>query len=133
MAEGGRPVLAEAAACVGCELDDVNGRSVGRVEAVLADPVDSAPTWLVVRTRRFGRRSCVPVATVAAVGERAWAPYSREAIRASSEIDCAAGLTCGDERALADHFGFPASEPRLVAIADRDDEDDGSVPRQMIG
>jgi hypothetical protein len=119
---------ADAAACVGLDLDDEDGRSVGRIEALLADPSSEAPTWFVVRTRRFGRRATVPAATVAALGDRAWAPYSRETIRASSAIDCAAGLTSGDERALADHFGFPASEQRLTAIADREDADDGSVP-----
>ena len=128
MAEAARPSTADAAACVGCDLDDVGGRAVGRVESFLSDPIDGSPSWLVVRTKRFGRRSCVPAATVAAVGDRAWAPYSRETIRATAEIDSAAGLTCGDERALADHFGFPASEPRLLAIADREDDDDGSVP-----
>ncbi len=128
MPEGARLSLAEAAACVGCVLDDVEGHAVGRVEGVLADPLDSTPTWLVVRTKRFGRRSCVPAATVAAVGDRAWAPYPREAIRASSEIDSAVGLTCGDERALAEHFHLPASAPRLAAIAGREDEADGSVP-----
>lgn len=117
-----------AEACVGCRLDDVAGRAVGRVEGILADPLDAEPTWLLIRTRRFTRRSCVPAATVAAFGERAWAPYSRETIRASSEIDSAVGLTAGDERALADHYGLPSSEPRLAAIASRDDEDDGSVP-----
>jgi hypothetical protein len=127
MAEPG-PAAAGAAACVGLVLDDEGGRPVGRVEALLADPLDATPTWLVVRTRRFGRRSTVPAAMVAALGDRAWAPYSRETIRASSEIDCAAGLTSGDERALADHFGFPATEPRLLAIADREDDDDGSIP-----
>jgi hypothetical protein len=127
MAESG-PAVASAAACVGLVLDDERGRPVGRIEALLADPLDATPTWMVVRTRRFGRRSTVPAATVAALGDRAWAPYSRETIRASSEIDCAAGLTSGDERALAGHFGLPATEPRLLAIADREDEDDGSIP-----
>jgi hypothetical protein len=126
MAEGADP--SGAAVCVGLPLDDIGGRTVGKVESLLADPHDSSPTWLVVRTRRFGRRATVPAPAVAALGGRAWAPYQRETIRASSEIDCAAGLTCGDERALAEHFGFPASEPRLAAIADRDDADDGSVP-----
>jgi hypothetical protein len=125
------PTVAAAAACIGCALDDVEGHSVGRVEAVLADQLEGTPTWLVVRTRRFGRRACVPAATTAAMGDRAWAPYSRETIRASSEIDCAAGLTCGDERALAGHYGFPASDSRLAAIAGRDDGDDGSVPAQL--
>lgn len=127
MAEARRSA-ADAAACIGCELDDAEGQQVGKVEALLVDPLDSSPTWLVVRTRRFGRRSCLPAATVAAFGDRAWSPYPRAAIRASSEIDCAVGLTCGDERALAEHYRFPASEPRLAEIGDRDDEDDGSIP-----
>jgi hypothetical protein len=123
-----QPTLERAREAVGCTLDDIDGRAVGRVEGVLADAGEGTPTWLVVRTRRFGRRACVPAATVAAVAGRAWAPYPRETIRASAEIDSAAGLTCADELALAEHFGFPESEPRLAAIAAREDDDDGSVP-----
>jgi hypothetical protein len=118
----------EALECLGCALDDVDGRAVGRIERLLADAVDETPTWLVVRTKRFGGRACVPAPAVATAGDRAWAPYPRETIRASAEIASAAGLTCGDERALAEHFGFPASGSRLEALTSREDADDGSVP-----
>lgn len=113
---------------VGCRLDDLRGESVGRVEGVLFDAVDGHPTWLLVRTRRLGRRACVPEAAVASAAGRAWAPYPRETIRASAQVDSAAGLTCADERDLATHYGFPAGAERLLAIAGREDEDDGSIP-----
>ena len=115
MAEGSAP---SAAACVGLPLDDIGGRTVGRIEALLADPLDSSPTWLVVRTRRFGRRATVPAATVATLGGRAWAPYPRETIRASSEIDCAAGLTCRRSvPSSARSWPFPGSTPAPEAAS----------------
>jgi hypothetical protein len=124
----GADALSRARACVGARLDDIGGDGVGRIERVLVDAVDGRPTWLVVRTRRFARRSCVPVDVVALAAGHAWAPYRRETIRASSEIDSAAGLICADERELAAHFGMPQRAERLLAIADREDADDGSIP-----
>jgi hypothetical protein len=120
--------MGRARACVGARLDDIGGAGVGRIERVLVDAVDGSPTWLVIRTRRFARRSCVPAGVVALAAGHAWAPYPRETIRASSEIDSAAGLVCADERELAAHFGMPERAGRLLAIAGREDADDGSIP-----
>jgi hypothetical protein len=127
MADAGA-ALEGAQAFVGARLDDIEGEGVGRIERVLADAVDGSPTWLVVRTRRFARRSCVPVGVVALAAGHAWAPYPRETIRASSEVDSAAGLVCADERDLATHFGLPQRADRMLAIAGREDADDGSIP-----
>ncbi len=132
--DGERGWLAEregidaARACVGAKLDDSGGSSVGRVEAVLVDAADGAPTWLVVRLGRFGRRAAVPFDYTAAGAGRVWTPFARETIRAASEIDPVAGFSVADERALADHYGVPAGSGRLAAIAGRGEEVPGSVP-----
>ena len=121
----------EPGALVGATLDDVGGATVGRIDGLLVDAVDGSPSWLLVRTGRggrFGRRGSVPFDFAAAGAGRVWAPYSRDEIRGSAEIDPTRGLTCGQERELGFHFGIPERAGRLAAIADRGDEEPGSVP-----
>lgn len=128
----GRPEDREGAesalACVGSKLDEVGGASVGRIEAVLADAVDGAPSWLVVKLGRFGKRAAVPFDYVAPGVGHAWVPFDRDSIRAAAELDPVAGLSAADERALLTHYGVPDGSGRHSAVAGRDDEDLGSVP-----
>ena len=117
-----------ATACVGGKLDEIEGASVGRVDGVLVDAVDGSPTWLLVRLGRFGKRAAVPFDYVAPGVGHAWTPFPRETIRAATELDPSGGLSCADERALSAHFGTPEGSGRAAAIADRGDDDPGSVP-----
>lgn len=120
--------LDAALACVGLKLDELGGGAVGRVEGVLRDAVDDSPTWLVVRVGRFGKRAAVPFEYAAAGVGHVWTPFGKATIRAACELDPTLGLSAADERALAMHYGVPEGSGRLVAVADRDEEDPGSVP-----
>lgn len=130
-ADGGwlemREGIDAALACVGSKLDDSGGGSVGKVEGVLIDAVDGAPTWLVVRLGRFGRRAAVPYDYTASGVGHVWTPFARETIRAASELDPSAGFSAADERALAEHYGVPEGSGRLAAIAGRGEDDPGSA------
>lgn len=117
-----------ALACVGSKLDEVSGSAIGRVESALKDAVDGSPTWLVVRLGRFGKRAAIPFDYAAPGVGHVWTPFDRDAIRAASELDPSGGLSVADERALASHYGVPEGSGRDGAIAERDDDDPGSVP-----
>ncbi len=123
-----REGLDSALACVGSKLDEAGGSSVGKVEGVLTDAADGAPTWLVVRLGRFGKRAAVPFDYTASGVGHVWTPFARETIRAASELDPGAGFSAADERALAGHYGVPEGRGRLAAIAGRGEDDPGSVP-----
>lgn len=122
------PGLEGARACVGAKLDALDGTSVGRIESVLVDASGGEPTWLIARLGRFGRRVAVPYDFVARGVGHAWVPFSRETIKAASELDPVGGLSGADERELGVHFGMPASSGRLAALAELADEDRGSLP-----
>ncbi|MEO7197536.1 MAG: PRC-barrel domain-containing protein [Solirubrobacterales bacterium] len=120
--------LAEALACVGAKLDDLGGTPAGRVDGVLVDAADGAPTWLVVRLGRFGRRVAVSYdSAVLGVGH-VWVPYPRDTIRAASNLDPSSGLTTAEERELAGRYGIAEGSARLAVIAERGDGDPGSIP-----
>jgi len=120
--------LADARECVGARLEEVGGGNVGRVRGVLVDSLDGAPTWLIVKLGRIGRRVAVPARYVAAAGDRAWAAFPRSWIRGAAEIDPAEGLTPGEERQLLAHYGIPLDAGRSAALADRPPNEPSSIP-----
>lgn len=120
--------MAEARSRVGSKLDELGGRSVGRIDGLLVDVVDGSPTWLLVRLGRFGRHAAVPFDFVALAAGRAWAPFSRETIRAAAQIDPAAGLSCAKELELSERYAIPEETGRPAVLADRGAEDPGSAP-----
>ena len=65
----------DARSWVGFKLDDMGGASAGKVEAVLVDAEDGAPTWIVVRLGRFGRRPVDQFAEVGWLTSRAWVAH----------------------------------------------------------
>lgn len=120
--------LEEAEGCVGAKLDELGGTTLGRIDGFLADALDGSPTWLIVRLGRFGRRAAVPFEFVAPGVGHVWVPFSRDVIRAASELDPVGGLSSADERELAAHYGIPDGGGRLATLGERADEDPGSVP-----
>ncbi|MCB0875473.1 MAG: hypothetical protein R2718_01320 [Solirubrobacterales bacterium] len=120
--------LADARACVGARLEEVGGGNVGRVQGVLVDSVDGAPTWLVVRLGRIGRRAAVPARFVAAAGSHAWASFPRSWVRGAAEIDPVGGLTPDEERRLMAHYGIPLEGGRAEALSGRPGDERSSIP-----
>ncbi|HET9163977.1 MAG TPA: hypothetical protein VFN89_11140 [Solirubrobacterales bacterium] len=124
------PSLAEARAWVGLELDDVDGRRVGRVEGLYTDPETDRPVWLAVavdaqRRGRFGFRRrgakavAVPLRECAAMPGRAWAAQGVEAMRAAPAVDLTRPLLREHEAAICAHYGIGAAVGRHAEIATR--------------
>ena len=124
------PDLAEARGWVGLELDDVDGRPVGRIEGVYADSEGGEPVWLVVAvgsSRRgwlgFGRRSTrtvvVPLRECAAMPGRAWTAQGGEAVRSAPAVDPTRPLLREHEAAICAHYGIGEPIGRRAEIAAR--------------
>ncbi|HET7052845.1 MAG TPA: PRC-barrel domain-containing protein [Solirubrobacterales bacterium] len=135
---GALPGLAEAHSWIGLELDDVDGRRVGRIEGVYADPEAERPVWLVVAVaarRRgrfaFGRRGAkavaVPLRECAAMPGRAWAAERVEAMHAAPAVDATRPLLREHEAAICAHYGIGEAVGRHAEIAHRPD---GSLTAQ---
>ncbi len=132
------PSLDEARSWGGLELDDVEGRAVGRIEGVYADAASGAPVWLLVaigpRRRGFlglGRREprtiLVPLRECAAMPGRAWTAQTLEAMRGAPTVDAARPLLREHEVAICAHYGIGERSGRLAELAGRKD---GSVTAQ---
>jgi hypothetical protein len=135
---GALPDLAEARGWVGLELDDAEGRAVGRIEAVYADAEGGAPVWLLVATgprrrgflglgRRDPRTVVVPLRECAAMPGRAWTAEALEALREAPTVDPARPLLREHEAAICAHYGIGERVGRHAEIANRVE---GSVTAQ---
>lgn len=120
--------IGDARACVGARLEEIGNGNVGRVQAVLVDSVDGAPTWLVVRLGRIGRRAAVPARFVTGAAGHAWTSFPRSWIRDAAEIDPTRGLAPEEERRLLAHYGIPLDSGRGAALAGREGDEPSSVP-----
>ena len=110
----------EAATWVGCAVDELGGRQVGKVEAVYGDASSQAPEWLLVRTSRAGNRRLVPGRDAVAANGRLWVPYSRDAIRGAPKAPKTkrrGELTRQSEQELLAHYGVGAEVGRAAEIA----------------
>lgn len=126
------PGLEEARDWVGLELDDVEGRAAGRIEAVYADAESGAPVWLLVvagRRRRgflgIGRRDpksvVVPLRECAAMPGRAWTAQPLEAIGGAPTVDASRPLLREHETAICAHYGIGEAAGRQAELASRAD------------
>lgn len=120
--------IADARGCVGARVEAVGGGKVGRVHGLLVDAEDGAPTWLVVKLGRIGRRAAVPARYMAGAADHAWASFPRSWIRGAAEIDPSAGLTPPEERRLLAHYGIPLDGGRAARLEGRDEGEPSSVP-----
>lgn len=120
--------IEDARYCVGARIEDAGGGKVGRVEGVLVDAGDGAPTWLVVKLGRIGRRCAVPARFVAGAAGKAWSGFPRDWIREAAEIDPTDGLSASEERRLLAHYGIPLGDGRGAAVASAPPEERTSVP-----
>lgn len=102
------PGIAELRSWVGIRVDDVDGTTIGEVEAIRSDP-DGRPLWLVVAEfgGAAGRRFAIPAADAVSSAGRVWSPHPRERIRATQTI-VAAGMAGEADRLLLAHYGARA-------------------------
>lgn len=124
------PDLAEARGWIGLELDDVDGRGVGRIEGLYADSETGEPVWLVAslgaprrRWLDFGRRHAkavaIPLRECAAMPGRAWVAQGREAMQGSPAVDPTRPLLREHETAICAHYGIGEGLGRHVEVAAR--------------
>ncbi len=104
---GALPSLAEALGWRGFELDDSDGRGVGRVEGAYADAETGNPVWLVVATgrRRRAKTIVVPLRECAAMPGRVWTAQGRDAMLAAPTVDPGRPLLREHEVAICTHYG----------------------------
>jgi hypothetical protein len=128
--EGALPSLAAAAGWRGFELDDADGRPVGRVEGVYADAEGGGPVWLVVALERRGPRRLAlgsraakvvvaPLRECAAIAGRAWTAQKSEAMLGAPAVDPTRSLLREHEAAICEHYGIGEQVGRHAEVAAR--------------
>jgi hypothetical protein len=120
------PSLEEALSWRGCELDDVAGERVGRIEGVYADVESGAPAWLAVALERRGllRRGTakvvvVPARECAGLPGRAWTAQTAAAIGDAPAVDPSRLLLREHETAICSHYGIGPAVGRHAEVAGR--------------
>jgi sporulation protein YlmC with PRC-barrel domain len=124
---GASPGIAEALGWAGFELDDVDGRRVGRVRGVYVDAADGDPIWLVVAiagrriafARRGGKNVVVPLRECAATAGRVWTAQRRETMRHAPPVDPTRPLLREHEVTICGHYGIGERIGRHAEIAGR--------------
>lgn len=122
------PSAEEALEWLGWRLDDLAGSRTGRVECIYRDARQPRGVWLGVRMGRFGHRSALPLAHVAAVDGHVWAPYERDLIRAAPRLAPGRPLTLEDELDLLQAFGLALDQGRGAELASRSPGTETAIP-----
>jgi len=124
------PDLAEARGWIGLELDDVDGREVGRIEGLYVDSQTGEPVWLVAALstprrgrlgggRRQGRLVAVPIRECAAMPSRAWTAQGHGTMQSAPVVDPARPLLREHETAICAHYGIGEGLGRHAELAVR--------------
>jgi hypothetical protein len=123
-----RPSIEEVRSWIGFRVDEVSGVGVGRVEGLFLDARSGEPEWLLVRRGRMGTCCVVPARETVGAAGHVWAPWDRDTIRSSSDVDPGAPLTVGDELELCAHYGIGEGIARAAELAGRSRSDSSSRP-----
>jgi hypothetical protein len=134
----GPPTVAEAAAWLGYEVDEVGGVQVGRVRGVFADVAGGDPVWLIVGLqrrfsllgRRGGRLVALPLRDCAAAAGRVWTGHRHEALRAAPAVDPTRALLREHELTICAHYGIGGRVGRAAEVLGRPE---GTVTAQPAG
>jgi hypothetical protein len=117
-----RPDADEVRSWVGHRLDEISGRSVGRVEGAFLDEPSGAPEWLLARMGRFGHYTLVPGRDAVEGVGHVWVPYTREQIRKAPRVEPNKPITATVERKLLGHYGIAVDAGRAAELAQLDDD-----------
>ncbi len=116
-----RSLLADALRARGSELLDIEGRSVGFLNAVFVDREVGVPRWLAVSHQRDGRERIagVPASALAGVGLGvADVSLTLEQIRSAPQLDIEY-VSAPNERELCRHYGLPPSPAAVEGRIER--------------
>jgi hypothetical protein len=119
--------MEEARKWVGCEVDEMGGAKVGRVQGLFADADAGEPTWLIVSLARRGhslrrrpaRLVAIPLRDCAGGGGRVWVAHEREEIGTAPTVDPARPLLREHELAICGHYGIGEKAGRAAEVAGR--------------
>lgn len=91
--------------CIGLRVVGVDGRRVGRVAEIHADPRTGRPEWAVVYSGRFGHSSTlVPLAGASLGAAALWVPYPAEFIDSAPRVAITTWLSDKQKRGLARYY-----------------------------
>lgn len=115
------PTLGEVLDWTGSELDDADGRRVGRVVGAYADAQDGGPVWLVVAVgrRRRAKAIVVPLRECAAMPGRVWTAQGSGAMQAAPAVDPTRPLLGEHEAAICAHYGVGERVGRHAEVVGR--------------
>jgi PRC-barrel domain protein len=112
------PALNEARTWIGCAVDDIEGKRVGRARALFVDELSGEPTWLVAKLGRFsGPMVPIPMRDCAAGGGRIWVAHSHRAIRTAPVVDPQRFLLREHELTICAHYGIGERIARAAEVA----------------
>ena len=100
---------------VGYRADDVHGRHVGTVAAVLVDREQGVPVWLLVHLARSHKHVVVPPTGVVAGAGHVMLPWPRTTLVDLPDVPAEGTLTARQERRAADALGVQPARPVPMA------------------
>lgn len=98
-------------ALIGARVDDVNGRRLGTVDAILVSRNDARNRFLLVRDRA-GHSKAVPTQGAVAGAGRVWTPFPKKQVDQGPRLPEHGVLGPRQEKELCTLFGLPDA-PRL--------------------
>jgi hypothetical protein len=121
MAEAATSSLAAVTGWVGADLSEIDGASVGKVEAFFVDAGTGEPVWLIalVGRRRHAKRIAVPLRDCAGAAFGVWVAQDAEALSTAPVIDPARPLRREHELTICSHFGIGEGVGRAAEVAGR--------------
>lgn len=105
----------------GYRVDDVQGRGVGRLEAVLVDREEGAPQWLLVALLHpTGQYTALPIVRDMLAGAgHLLTPWPKEQILSAPRAPESGALTVRVEREACTAFGVPATRGATLSRWER--------------
>jgi hypothetical protein len=121
MSEVTRISAAEAMSWLGAEIAELNGNSIGQVQAFYVDAESGEPAWLIARLgrRRRARVVAVPFANCAGAPFGVWVAQEADAIRSAPVVDPTRPLRREHELTIAAHFGIGEKVGRAGEVLGR--------------
>lgn len=87
-----------------------SGEEIGKIDDVIADPVNLQPQWLVVRLGRLAGEHLVPVDAVEERGDQLVVGFTKEDVKSTPRVKEHTAPTAAERDEIYRHYGLSAPE-----------------------